>query len=297
MRRALMTGPLALVLLLAAGTAGAQTTCPEDPDTKSWIESQVDGYLADWTARRPAKAIGADADLLVARCTRDRLVEKLVPHLGKVVGYKAGLTAKAVQQRFGVDAPVTGVLLETMLLPDGTTLPAGFGARPVWEADMLLVVKDEGINDATTADEVLKHIRAMRPFIELPDLSVAEGQPFNGAVMTAINVGARFGVAGAEVPLEPTAATAEALRTGTITAVGGDGAVLARSSGEATLGTPLNAALWLVSDLAESGKKLAAGDLISVGSFSPLTPPKPGQTVTVTYEGLPGVPRVSVTFE
>ena len=44
-------------------------------------------------------------------------------------------------------------------------------------------------------------------------------------------------------------------------------------------------------------RKLAAGDLISVGSFSPLTPPKPGQQVTVRYEGFAGTPKVSVQFE
>jgi 2-keto-4-pentenoate hydratase len=36
------------------------------------------------------------------------------------------------------------VLLERMILPDGAKVPAAFGARGVWEADMLFVVKDEG---------------------------------------------------------------------------------------------------------------------------------------------------------
>ena len=40
-----------------------------------------------------------------------------------------------------------------MLLQDGATVPASFGARPLYEADLLLVVKDEGINSATTAEE------------------------------------------------------------------------------------------------------------------------------------------------
>jgi 2-keto-4-pentenoate hydratase len=49
--------------------------------------------------------------------------------------------------------------------------------------------------------------------------------------------------------------------------------------------------------LAKNGRKFSAGDLISIGSFTPLTPPKPGQVVTVRYEGLPGTPKVSVKFE
>jgi 2-keto-4-pentenoate hydratase len=62
-------------------------------------------------------------------------------------------------------------------------------------------------------------------------------------------------------------------------------------------GNPLNAVVWLVADLARTGRKLAAGDLVSVGSFTPLTPPKPGQAVTVRYEGFPGTPKVSLTFQ
>ena len=82
-----------------------------------------------------------------------------------------------------------------------------------------------------------------------------------------------------------------------IVATDASGAVLAENTGAATLGNPLNAVVWLVEDLAKAGRKLSAGDLISVGSFTPLTPPKAGQAISVRYEGLPGTPKVSVTFE
>ena len=39
------------------------------------------------------------------------------------------------------------------------------------------------------------------------------------------------------------------------------------------------------------------GDLISLGSFSPLLPPKAGQTVLVTYEGLARAQPVVVSFK
>lgn len=43
--------------------------------------------------------------------------------------------------------------------------------------------------------------------------------------------------------------------------------------------------------------RLEPGDLVSLGSFGPLLEPKPGLAATVTYQGLPGDPNVSVTFE
>ena len=225
--------------LLAA--APAQAACPD--------AATVQRYVEDWQAKRPAKALPV-ASLEEATCARDRLVQALTASLGKPVGYKAGLTAKAVQERFNATAPVSGVLLEKMILDDGATVPAAYGARGVWEADMLLVVKDEGINGAKTPEEALRHISAMRPFIELPDLALAPSEKLDGMQLAAINVGARLGVAGAEVPLQATPETVKLLAETRVVATDAGGATLAENTGAATLGNPLNAVVWLVADLA-----------------------------------------------
>jgi len=256
----------------------------------------IQAFVQDWQAKRPAKALPV-SNMKDAICARDKLVEVLAGSQGKVVGYKAALTAKAVQERFNWNAPVAGILLEKMVLNNGATVPAVFGSRPVWEADMLLVMKDEGVNQAKTPEEALQHISGMRPFIELPDIALGPNEKVDGVQLTAINTAARLGIAGAEVPLEPTSETVKRLAEIKIVATDVSGATLAESVGSATLGNPLNAVVWLVEDLAKSGRKLKPGDLISTGSFSPLTPPKPGQTVTVRYEGLPNTPKVSVRFE
>ena len=138
----------------AIGAQSAFAACPGAEDIGRFVE--------DWQAKRVTKALPV-SDLKDAVCARDKLVEALGGSLGKVVGYKAGLTAKATQERFNATAPVAGVLLETMILKDGASVPATFGARPVWEGDMLLVVKDEGINRAKTPEEALRHISACGP--------------------------------------------------------------------------------------------------------------------------------------
>lgn len=283
--RSLALGVFALGVL---GSGAARAACPDD--------GEIGRFVADMEARRPAKALMVETPE-DARCAQEKLVAALAPILGAPVGFKAGLTSKPAQERFGATGPVSGVLLEKMILADGATVPASYGARPVWEADMLLVVKDAGINAATTPEELLEHVAGMRPFIELADLALAEGEPVGVNDLQAINVGARLGVAGADVPLDGSPETLDTLTDAKIVATDQAGAVLAESTGAATLGSPAHAALWLVEDLKASGRKLEAGDLISVGSFTPLTPPKPGQEITVRYEGLPGNPQVSVRFE
>jgi 2-keto-4-pentenoate hydratase len=59
---------------------------------------------------------------------------------------------------------------------------------------------------------------------------------------------------------------------------------------------PINVVLWLAGDIKKSGGALKTGDLLSLGTFSRLHPAKPGGTVRVRYEGLPGNPEVTATF-
>ena len=261
------------------------------------LEPQVSQLAADWTQLKPARGLSKDMSMEEAVCARDMLVAELGKSQGKIVGYKAGLTNKAVQQRFGYPAPVRGVLFEKMLLRDGAEVPAKFGARPVFEADLVVEVKDEGINQAGTPLEVLRHLSQIYPFIELPDLVVAEGEPLNGPIIVAINVGARLGVLGKPFAAEATPEMVDALAKMNVVMRDQDGKELAKGPGSAILDQPLNAVIWLAQDLAKTGGKLRAGDLLSLGSFSPLLPPKPGTGARVSYEGLPGTPSVSVTFK
>ena len=101
------------------------------------------------------------------------------------------------------------------------------------------------------------------------------------------------GVLGDPIPAEPTQAFLQALSAMTVTVTTADGAVLATAPGSSVLGHPLNAMLWL----RNNGVVFDVGDLVSVGSIGPLLVPEPGLTATVTYTGLPGNPRVSVSFE
>ena len=242
-------------------------------------------------------AITSDAD---GACSRTKFNALLALQYGRVVGYKAGLTNPAVQKRFGADKPVWGVLYDGMILDDGATVDAAFGTRPLFEADMLVRVRSAAINGARSPMDVLESIDQIIPFIELPDLVVANPGALNGNAISAINVGARLGVAGQPIvaPLfrAERFAMLDALRDMTVVMSDGNGVELSRGKGSDILEHPLNAVVWLAGALAAQGLAMEPGQWISLGSFSPLLPPKPGQKVVVRYEGLPGAVPVSVTF-
>ena len=143
----------------------------------------------------------------------------------------------------------------------------------------------------------MRSLSLVVPFIELPDLVVAKGEKLTAPLVVAINVGARLGILGKGIPVEPTEEFAARLAAMQVRMTDGEDRVLASAKGSAILGHPLNAVLWLVRDLEKSGERLKAGDVLSLGSFSPPMTPRRGLTVTVRYEGLPGNPEVSVRFD
>lgn len=277
---------LALAALLATGALPVHAACPS-PAT---MAERAERYLA----RTPLPAMPG-LSLADGACAQAHLVAALAPRLGPVVGWKAGLTNEAVQRAFGVNHPVRGALLRDMLLADGATVPAGFGTVPRFESDLLVRVADAAINQARDVAGVLRGIDALIPFIELPDLVLAQGERFDGGTMLAINVGARLGVMGAPLPVPPDAEARLAAMT--ITLSDDTGRVIARSEGRALMGNPLAVLVWLVEDMQAAGLALRPGDLVSLGSFSPLSPPEAGRTITATYEGLEAAPvSVRVSF-
>lgn len=262
--------------------------CPSDLDAAT--------MAARYANLQPAANPAADLSMADALCGRDKFVRFLGQNYGKVVGYKAGLTNPAVQKRFNYPNPVRGTLLEKMLLQDGAEVPARFGARPLFEADLVVEVKDAGINQATTPLEALRHISNIYPFIELPDLVVEDPAKITGPSIVYSNVGARLGVLGRPIKATASPELVEALKNMTVRLVDQDGKELDTGKGSAILEQPLNAVLWLVKDLNASGIELKKGDLLSLGSFSRLLPPKAGTGAKAVYEGLPGNPTVSVRF-
>ncbi len=273
------------ILMMTVAAAPALAECP----SQATMEAFAQGLLAN----RPQPAITGMTSLADGQCAQNRIVPLLVPHLGRPVGYKVGLTNPTAQQRFGTSHPVTGIIFEaTLRARSGDTVPAAFGAVPTVEADLLVRVSSEAINDARDHLAVLRSIDQLIPFIEMPDLALSGG--FDGPNLLAINVGARLGVSGTPIPVVVSEEFAARLGTMTVT-LASDERELARAPGTALLGHPLNVLPWLAQDLASRGQRLRVGDIISLGGFSPALPTAPGRTYTVRYDNLLAAPvEVSV---
>lgn len=279
---------IALLLALAASLPQpAAAACPDLADSARFAAAVID--------RRPPPPPRPGLTMAEALCARDGLIAFLAQPWGDQAGWKVGLTNPAAQQRFGTPHPVAGAIFHgTLRERSGATLPAAFGLAPAVESDLLVRIRDAGVNDAGD-DHValLRHIDVVIPFIELPDLVHAGEVPWSGPLLVSINVGARLGVLGAEIPAEATPDFARRLGTMVVT-LADDTQELNRAPGSALLGHPLNALAWLVRDLRAQGRRLNVGDHVSLGGFSPALPVRAGRHYTATYDGLAAQP-VSVS--
>jgi 2-keto-4-pentenoate hydratase len=164
-------------------------------------------------------------------------------------------------------------------------------------------VGSEKINKAKTPAETLQYLDAVIPFLELPDLIYAPTVKVNGSLLQAINAGARLGIVGQSIPLSrgerPFAPTwGKRLNQIEVIIFEESGKELARGKSSALLGDPLEVVFWIKNQLQQQGKSLKKGDLLSLGSITPLIPVVAGNTIYARYIGLiPNRPiDISVRF-
>ena len=268
----------AAILMGLALAPAARAACPDDAAIARFA-----GQILQRQSPTPFASL-SPAD---GRCVQDKLVAIFAQTLGDTVGFKLGLTNTAIQQRFGIDHPIRGSSFQaTLRATSGAEIEARIAAVPVLEADMLVRIGMGGVETALNDHAALiRHIDQVIPFIELPDLVYApDHRPSLGDVL-AINVGARLGVQGRPIAVTRSPDFIAALGRMSVS-LHQDGREVSRAPGAAILGHPLNALAWIARDLARDGRHLRAGDIISLGSFSPPQPIAPGQVWTARYEGL-----------
>ena len=188
----------------------------------------------------------------------------------RIVGRKIGLTSPAVQRQLGVDQPDFGALFADMAVPDGGEVPLGRLLQPKVEAEVALVLGRDLPERECTIVDVLRAVDFALPALEIVDSRVRNWE-ISLVDTVADNASCGLYVLGATpVPL-----TAIDLRAVTMTMTRG-GETVSEGTGADCLGSPLTAAVWLASALAERGDPLRAGDLVLTGALGPMTPATPG---------------------
>ena len=245
----------------------------------------------------PITGINGDITLEDAYCSQKKYINILKDLNGKPIGYKVGFTGKATQERFKIKTPATAVLFEHMFIKNGSSIDKDFGHRTLIEPDLMMIVKDSGIMNATNVIEASKHISSIHPYMEIPALQIAKGEPITGAVIVAINMVATKMVMGPGILMQSNPEFIASLASMETIFQDEMGTIIQKSPGSSLMGNPMNVVLWLIEEFNRKGIILKEGDRLSLGSVGKLFPLKEAnKTYTYTLNGISEIPAtVSVT--
>jgi 2-oxo-hept-3-ene-1,7-dioate hydratase len=183
------------------------------------------------------------------------------------VGWKIGLTSKAMQSALNINVPASGVLLDDMLFSDGATITVDRFIQPRIEAEIAFVMKAPLSGPNVTVVDVLAATEWVVPSLEILDTRIVRVDPitkktrnvFDTISDNAANAGIVFGDQ-RHLPGDYDLRWVGAI-------VKRDGEVEETGLGAGVLNDPLLGIAWLANRLAQYGQSIKAGDVVLSGSF------------------------------
>lgn len=222
-------------------------------------------------------------DMDDAYAIQSALVDKKRAAGQKIIGWKIGLTSKAMQAALNIDIPDSGVLFDDMLFENGSTVRPDRFIQPRIEVEIAFVMKTPLAGEQVTREEVIAATDDVAPSLEILDTRILRRDPetgtsrkiFDTIADNAANAGIVLGDERHEVD-------AHDLRW--------VGAIVKRNDeveetglGAGVLDDPVESVVWLARRMAQYGQKIEAGQIILSGSFTrPLECP-PGTRVHADF--------------
>lgn len=185
----------------------------------------------------------------------------------KVIGWKIGLTSKAMQYALNIDIPDSGILFDDMAFEHGATVPAGRFIQPRIEAEIAFVMKSAVGGENVTRADVIAATDYVAPSIEILDTRIQRVDPETGKARSVVDtISDNAANAGIVLGDKRHAIETHDLRwVGAITSRNGE--VEETGLGAGVLNDPVESVVWLARRMAQYGQSIEAGQLILSGSF------------------------------
>jgi 2-keto-4-pentenoate hydratase len=194
------------------------------------------------------------------------------------VGWKVGLTSRAIQQQFQVHEPVFGCLLADGKLESGHVFRRDQLIEPGFENELCIVMGSD-LRPGATAADVAAAVAAAHPAFEI--IETRGDLTRQLALALADNAQQKGFVLG---PAVERAALPELDRVTVSVRI--NGSEVASTDGSSVLGHPYNSVAWLAGKLAQFGEQVRAGDFIMSGSFTRQFPLAQGDRIEAAFAGI-----------
>jgi 2-keto-4-pentenoate hydratase len=198
------------------------------------------------------------------------------------IGWKVGLTSKAIQEQFGFHEPVFGCILQSF--PSGHELPPNL-IKPGFETELCMRF-NRSLQGEVTPQQVMDALEGIHPAFEI--IETRGDLTRHIALALADNAQQHSVILGA--PRRPDASTRldqVTARVKQVTArVKLNGKEIVVGTGDAVLGNPLNSVVWLARKLTEFGRSIRPGDIVMTGSFVRQFPLAPGDHAEADFSDI-----------
>jgi 2-oxo-hept-3-ene-1,7-dioate hydratase len=219
-----------------------------------------------------------DAYLVQAEWIRMKLAEGR-----RVIGWKIGLTSKAMQYALNIDFPDSGILLDDMAFDEGATIPADRFIQPRIEAEVAFVMKGALQGPDVSMFDVLNATEYVTPSLEILDTRILRVDPETKRTRTIVDTIAD-NAANAGLVIGGRAMRPDQVDMRWMGAIVSRNAVVEETGlGAGVLNHPARGVAWLASRLHQYGDHIKAGDIVLAGSFIRPIEARHGDTITADF--------------
>ncbi len=200
-----------------------------------------------------------------------------------VIGWKIGLTSKAMQYALNIDVPDSGILFDDMAFDHGATVPAGRFIQPRIEAEIGFVMKAPLGGAQVTRAEVVAATDFVAPAIEILDTRIVRVDAETGKTRTVFDT-ISDNAANAGVVLGPERHPIAAFDLRWVGAIVSRNAEVEETGlGAGVLDDPVESVVWLARRMAGYGQSIEPGQIILSGSFIRPVECPPGTGITADF--------------
>jgi len=185
----------------------------------------------------------------------------------RVIGWKIGLTSKAMQYALNIDIPDSGILFDDMAFETGGAVPKGRFIQPRVEAEIAFVMKAPLAGGDVARKDVIAATDYVAPSLEILDTRILRNDPETGQARNVYDT-ISDNAANAGIVLGHQRHTIDAHDLRWVGAISfRNGEVEETGLGAGVLNDPIESVVWLARRMAQYGQRIEAGQVILSGSF------------------------------
>lgn len=232
-----------------------------------------------WGTRRPVlppSRAHPSLDLVDGYRIAARRAELAADAGAQHVGWKVGLTSRAMQQALGADEPQFGWLQADRLFGDGEIVPTTAFLTPKLEIELAFTLGMDLTGPGVRVADVLRATDTVQPALEIVDYRTEV--PRTVADMVADNTAGAGAILGGRV-IRPFDADLRCVGA----ALSRNGVIEESGVSAAVMGHPAAGVAVLANRLAALGRSLRRGEIVLAGSFTRQVVVAPGDIVHADY--------------